>query len=136
MNHQSQQIHAWHALDLQSLEQTLDATPGGLSASEATSRLVKFGPNVLQHTPPPSWWQIVLRQFRGPLIYIFGVAAVVSAAIGEPTDAAFIAAVLGLNALIGGYQEWRAEKSTQALQQLLQIRAAVMRDGEVSEIDA
>ncbi len=38
--------------------------------------------------------------------------------------------------LIGGYQEWRAEKSTQALQQLLQIRAAVMRDGEVCEMEA
>jgi len=77
-----------------------------------------------------------LRQFRSPLIYILGVAALVSIAIGEPTDAAFIAAVLGLNALIGGYQEWRAEKSTQALQQLLQIRAAVLRDGEVSEVAA
>ncbi len=77
-----------------------------------------------------------MRQFRSPLIYILAVAAVVSVAIGEPTDAAFIAGVLGLNALIGGYQEWRAEKSTQALQQLLQIRAAVVRDGEVCEMEA
>jgi len=136
MNHQSQKIHAWHALDLSSIEQTLDAKSGGLSESEAATRLGKFGPNVLPHTPPPTWWQIVLRQFLSPLIYILGVAAVVSVAIGEPIDAAFIVAVLGLNALIGGYQEWRAEKNTQALQKLLQIRAAVMRDGEVSEIDA
>ena len=77
-----------------------------------------------------------MQQFRSPLIYILGIAAAVSVAIGEPTDAGFIAAVLGLNAVIGGYQEWRAEKSTQALQQLLQIRAAVMREGEVSEVDA
>jgi len=136
MNYQSQQILAWHALDLPSLEQTLGATPGDLSESEAAARLEKFGPNVLPHAPPPAWWQIVLRQFRSPLIYILGVAAVVSVAIGEPVDAAFIAAVLGLNALIGGYQEWRAEKSTQALQQLLQIRAAVVRDGEVRETEA
>ena len=136
MNHPSQRIHAWHALDLPSLEQTLDAPSGGLSGSEAAARLVKFGPNELPHAPVPTWWQIVLRQFRSPLIYILGVAAVVSVAIGEPTDAAFIAAVLGLNALIGGYQEWRAEKSTQALQQLLQIRASVVRDGEVCEIEA
>ena len=136
MNYQSQQIQAWHALDLPLLEQSLDATPAGLSRPESAARLEKFGPNVLPHTPPPAWWQIALRQFRSPLIYILGVAAIVSVAIGEPTDAAFIAAVLGLNALIGGYQEWRAEKSTQALQQLLQIRAAVVRDGEVCEIDA
>jgi len=136
VNDQSQPNHAWHALDLLSLEQSLDATPSGLSASEAAVRLERFGPNVLPHTPPPTWWQIGLRQFRSPLIYILGVAALVSVAIGEATDAAFIAAVLGLNALIGGYQEWRAEKSTQALQQLLQIRAAVLRDGDVSEVEA
>ena len=120
MNHQSQPIIAWHALDLPSLEQALDVTPAGLTTSEAAARLVNYGPNELPHAPPPTWWQIVLRQFRSPLIYILGVAAVVSVAIGEPTDAGFIAAVLGLNALIGGYQEWRAEKSTRALQQLLQ----------------
>ncbi len=136
MDQQLQQVQAWHALDLPSLEKSVDATPHGLTGSEAAERLEKFGPNVLPHAPRPAWWQIALRQFRSPLIYILGVAAVVSVAIGEPTDAGFIAAVLGLNALIGGYQEWRAEKSTQALQQLLQIRAAVTRDGEVCDIDA
>lgn len=132
----SQSIHAWHAFELAALEEQLHATPTGLTGAEAAARLQKLGPNVLPHAPRPPWWQIALRQFRSPLIYILGVAAVVSIAIGEPADAAFIAAVLGLNALIGGYQEWRAEKSTQALQKLLQIRAAVMRDGEVCEIDA
>ncbi len=136
MNHQSPQIHAWHALDMPALEQALNAAPGGLSGSEARARLGSFGPNLLPHAASPTGWQIVLRQFRSPLIYLLGVAAVVSLAIGEPTDAVFIAAVLGLNALIGGYQEWRAEKSTQALQQLLQIRATVVRDGEVCEIEA
>ena len=136
MNHQLQQSHAWHAIDLPSLERRFAATTEGLSSSEAAARLEEFGPNLLPHTPPPPWWQIALRQFRSPLIYILAVAAVVSVAIGEPTDATFIAAVLVLNALIGGYQEWRAEKSTQALQQLLQIRAAVMRDGDVCEVAA
>jgi magnesium-transporting ATPase (P-type) len=65
-----------------------------------------------------------------------GVAAVISLALGEGTDATFIAAVLGVNALIGGYQEWRAEKSTRALQKLLQIHATVVRDGETLEINA
>ena len=136
MDQQPQQARAWHALDSASLEKLLDAKPVGLTGAEAAERLTTFGLNALPHAPRPTWWQIALRQFRSPLIYILGVAAAVSVAIGEPTDAGFIAAVLGLNALISGYQEWRAEKSTQALQQLLQIRAAVMRDGEVCEIDA
>lgn len=136
MDQRSQLTQSWHKGDLPSLEKSLDATPGGLTGAEAAERLRKFGPNELPHAPRPTWWQIALRQFRSPLIYILGIAAAVSVAIGEPIDAGFIVAVLGLNALIGGYQEWRAEKSTQALQQLLQIRAAVMRDGEVYEIDA
>jgi len=136
MNYQSQHDRVWHTLDLSTLEQTLDATPGGLTTPEAAARLVKYGPNELPHAPAPPWWQILLRQFHNPLIYILGVAAVVSVVIGESTDAMFIAAVVGLNTLIGGYWEWRAEKSTRALQQLLQIRASVVRDGEVCEIEA
>ena len=136
MDYPSQQTQAWHAVDLPSLEQALDATPGGLSGEEAAARLERLGPNVLPHAPRPSWWQVGIRQFRNPLIYVLGVAAVVSVAMGEPVDAAFITAVLGLNGLIGGVQEWRAEKSTQALQQLLRIRATVVRDGEACEIDA
>ena len=62
-----------------------------------------------------------MRQFHSPLIYILGVAAIISVVIGEPADAAFIAAVLVLNAFIGGYQEWRAEKGNQALQKMLQM---------------
>ncbi len=126
----------WHALDLASLQSTLDTKPNAMTTAEAKQRLERFGRNQLPQAPRPTRWQIILRQFRSPLIYILGVAAVVSVAIGEPMDAAFIAAVLVLNALIGGHQEWRAEKSTQALQRLLRIRAAVMRDDEVVEIDA
>jgi magnesium-transporting ATPase (P-type) len=70
------------------------------------------------------------------LIYILGLAALVSVVIGDIKDAEFILAVLLLNAAISGYQEWRAEQSSRALQQLLKIRAAVMRNGDVCEIDA
>ncbi len=136
VTHDASPAQSWHALDLPSLERALDATPAGLTTCEAAARLSRVGPNALPHAPPPTWWQILLRQFRSPLIYILAAAGAVSIAIGEPTDAAFIAGVLSLNALIGGYQEWRAEKSTQSLQKLLQIRAAVMRDGDISEIEA
>lgn len=103
---------------------------------EAQDRLGSYGPNRLPEQPAPTLWEILLRQFRSPLIYILGAAAAVSLAIGDLKDAGFIAAVLILNALIGGYQEWRAEKSSRALQKFLKIRAMVVRDGEVREIDA
>ena len=49
MNQHLQQVQAWHALDLPSLEKSLDARPGGLTDGEAAERLRKFGPNELPH---------------------------------------------------------------------------------------
>jgi len=126
----------WHVLPLSDLLAHLKASEKGLTNEEAKSRLERFGRNRLPHQPPPTWWQIGLRQFRSPLIYILGAAALVSLLTGHFEDAVFIAAVLVLNATIGGYQEWRAEQSSRALQKLLQVRASVKRNGEVFEIDA
>jgi len=84
---------------------------------------------------PPSFAWIFARQFHSPLVYVLGIATAVSLAIGETTDALFILAVLLLNASIGGFQEWRAERSSRALQQLLRTRATVDRDRETKEID-
>jgi magnesium-transporting ATPase (P-type) len=127
---------AWHTQPLTDFYQAIDATESGLTSPEAQSRLEKHGPNRLPQQPPPAWWQILLRQFQSPLIYILVAAAVVAIIAGDFKDAGFIALVLAINALIGGYQEWRAEQSSRALQKLLQIRAAVVRDGEVCEVDA
>jgi len=127
---------AWHTAQLTDVVRSLESSEEGLSASEAKRRLAKFGPNSLPHQPPPSWWQILLRQFQSPLIYILVAAAIVALVTGDFKDAGFIAAVLAINAGIGGYQEWRAEQSSRALQKLLHIRASVIRDGGVREIDA
>lgn len=127
---------AWHALDAGRVREALSAAETGLASAEAEARLQNHGPNRLPEQPAPTLWEILLRQFRSPLIYILGVAAVVSLAIGDLKDAAFIAAVLVLNAMIGGYQEWRAEKSSRALQKFLKIRASVVRDGDMREVDA
>jgi len=126
----------WHELNLPALFEAVNGSAAGLSEAEAQKRLAQFGPNQLPQQPPPPWWLLLLRQFNSPLIYILAIAVVVSVAIGDFTDAGFIAAVLAVNALIGGYQEWRAEQSSRALQQLLHIRATVVRDGEAREVDA
>ncbi|MFN9911836.1 MAG: cation-transporting P-type ATPase, partial [Pirellulaceae bacterium] len=94
----------------------------------------RVGPNKLPEQKPPTLGQIALRQFYSPLIYILLVAGVVSIVIGDLKDAGFIAAVLVINAVIGGYQEWKAEQSSQALRKMLQIRASVQRDGDVREM--
>ncbi len=136
MNQRQQAAAAWHSLGLAEVSKQLNATEHGLSEAEAKARLSEYGPNKLPQRPPAALWQIVLRQFSSPLIYILALAAIVSVAIGDVKDAAFIAGVLVLNAVIGAYQEWKAEQSSHALRKLLQIRASVHRDGDVREVSA
>src|SRR5690554_3663533 len=110
---------AWHALGFDETFATVASGSEGLSSAEAARRLLRVGPNVLPQTPPPSALLLFLRQFNSPLIYILAAAAVVSGAMGDLKDAGFIFAVLLLNAVIGTWQEWRAERESQGLQKLL-----------------
>lgn len=127
---------AWHALSHEATCARLQATTNGLSSGEAATRLAACGPNVIPHAAPPSPLRLFLRQFNSPLIYVLAAAAAVSLVGGEVKDAVFIGVVLIVNALIGAWQEWQAEKSSQSLQKILQVRATVLRDGVAIDVDA
>ena len=126
----------WHALkDSEVLAKTRSCRQG-LTSSEAAVRLDRHGPNLLPGKPPPGLATIFVHQFLSPLIYILIAAGLVSLAIGEWTDAGFIFAVILLNAMLGTFQEWKAERSAAALQQLLKISCRVRRDNHVQALDA
>ena len=126
----------WHALTLDEVFTHLEASREGPDDAQAATRLEKHGPNTLPHRQPPTLTRIILHQFLSPLIYILVAAGVVSAALGDWKDAFFIFAVILLNAVLGTYQEWRAEKGAAALQDLLKVTARARRSGTVQEIDA
>ena len=126
----------WHCLGADEALAAVDATTTGLASVEARSRLARFGRNVLPSKPPPGWLAIGLRQLKSPLVYVLLAAALVALALGDLTDAAFIGVVLGVNSILGGWQEWHAEKQSQGLKKLLRIRAVVLRDGAFVEKDA
>ena len=117
--------------------QTLDASrQRGLSASEVQRRLEEHGPNAFEEKKPKTLLQMFLSQLRDPMIYILMGAVVISAALGEFSDAFIIVAVILLNAVVGVVQESKAEKSLEALKQLSSPTAMVRREGKVSEIPA
>lgn len=103
-------------------------TSTGLTAGEVEHRLNQYGPNLLPQRKPVTVGQILLRQFLSPLIYVLLLAALLSLFLGDYTDAGFIGVVLLINALIGAFQEWRAESNADALQKLIKIRVRVRRD--------
>ena len=87
---------AWHALTGDAVLLQLASRHAGLSSAEAAERLARYGANALPAPQPPGVLTIFCRQFLSPLIYILLVAAAISLAIGELTDAAFIAVVVVL----------------------------------------
>ena len=126
----------WHALEWQEVLSGLQSDgETGLSPDEVAARLKRHGLNDLPRPKPPGLLVLYLRQFVNPLIYLLAAAAAVSVAIGEASDALFIFAVLQFNALIGTYQEYQAQKSAGALDNLIRDQATVIRGGEVHVID-
>jgi Ca2+-transporting ATPase len=122
-----------------SSEQELEAlgsSLNGLSKKECAGRLEQFGPNTLPEPKTTSAAVLFLRQFLSPLIYVLLLAALISLLLRETSDAAFIFAVLLINALIGTVQEYSAQRSAEALRRLVKTYAHVLREGEAFEIDA
>ena len=114
----------------------LASSESGLSTIEAARRLAQNGPNELREAEPITAWVIFLRQFKNLIIWILIGAAVVSGALGEWVDAFAILAIVMLNAVIGFYQEFSAEKSIAALKKMTAPRAKVWRDGAVTTLAA
>ena len=125
-----------HALAAAAALHELAATARGLSAREAADRLAQFGRNALPRARAPGAGLLFLRQFKSPLIYVLLAATLASLLLRDWSDAGFILAVLLVNATIGTYQEYSAERSAEALRSLVAPRAIVERGGISHDIDA
>ena len=126
---------------LQSVEDVfkeVQSSPSGLSSQEAASRLEKYGANTLQEGKKKSLLEKFVDQFKDFMILVLLVAAVVSmfAHQGEPdpTDAIIILAVVLLNAVLGVFQESKAEEAIEALKKMASPVASVLRDGHVEHV--
>lgn len=105
------------------------AAPNGLTAGEASTRLAQQGPNEIQHEKGTSPWVMLAGQFKSPVIWLLLGAAVISAFLREVADAIAIGAIVVANALVGFFQEYRAERAVLALRSMTAPRARVLRDG-------
>jgi Ca2+-transporting ATPase len=127
---------AWHNRSAEEVLAHLGSLATGLSAQEAAQRLAADGPNELKEGNRIGPVRMFVSQFKSLIIWILIAAGVVSAVLGEVVDAIAILAIVVLNAVIGFYQEFKAEKSIAALKKLTTPQAKVRRDGQVASIPA
>ncbi|NQV12888.1 MAG: HAD-IC family P-type ATPase [Parcubacteria group bacterium] len=126
----------------------LQGDPEGLSANEIAKRQEQHGLNLLPEEKPPSWFVLLLAQFKGILIYILLAAAAInfglvcrehdelSFGLVEQADTYIILLAVLVNVVIGFIQEGRAQRSLQALEKIITLTARVVREGKEQVIDA
>lgn len=125
-----------HSISSNEAIEALNANPDGLGRDEVAERLKIYGHNSLPKPKPTGVAVYFIRQFLSPLIYILLLAAIVSILLGEWQDSIFIFIVLLANSAIGTVQEYSAERSAEALRNLVRTRTRVFRNGEEFELDS
>ncbi|EQB3120926.1 cation-translocating P-type ATPase, partial [Clostridium botulinum] len=108
----------------------------GLTTREAQKRIKKYGPNVLKKKKKVSPFKIFLEQFNDFIIWVLIVATAISGFMGEKADAITILIIVIMNAILGFVQEFKTEKSLEALNELSSPTAKVIRDSSVKVINA
>jgi magnesium-transporting ATPase (P-type) len=120
---------AWHVLDTETVCRSLDTSLRGLSEAEARIRLETAGPNRLPQGRKRGPLHRLLLQFHNLLIYVLLGAAALALALGHTIDAAVILGVVLINGVVGFIQEGRAERALDAIRNMVDPMASVLRDG-------
>ena len=131
-----------HQLGIKEIFRTFLADPfKGLSSEEARARQARDGFNEFEKTRHTTLWQKFISQFKSFMIIVLIFAAIISGVTGYMngegiTDAIIILSILIVNAIIGVFQEAKAEKSLDALEKLSAPHCKVIRDGETKIIES
>ena len=108
----------------------------GLSSSEASSRLEKYGPNRIESSNKRSLADKIKDQILDPMVILLIAASIISAFTGDKVEAIIIIAIVIINAIMSIYQEGQAEDSVAALQKMSSPEATVLRDGKRGKVKA
>ncbi|SDQ40128.1 cation-translocating P-type ATPase [Carnobacterium viridans] len=131
MERKQQLKEAFFAQDEETILKKMETTQKGLTSSEAEKRIAEYGPNELNQGKSKSIFVKFLEQFKDFMIIVLLAAALISAVFGDVTDAIIILVVVVLNAVLGVYQEAKAEEAIDALKKMSSPEARVKRDGNV-----
>lgn len=126
----------WHALTIQKSLEKLVTNDKGLDNSQVEKRISRYGLNQFTITEEVSALKIFLSQFHNFLIYLLSGASILSFIIGEIFDGLAIFTILVLNAILGFFQEYKAEKALQELKKLETPITKVKRGNKIITIES
>ena len=117
--------------DISEIEYELGASELGLKRTEVKERRAKYGANVLPKKKKDSIFKIFFCEFLDPMILLLLVAIAASVIAGEVVDAIVIAVIILVDAVMGAYQENRANTTAESLANYIKVKVRVLREGEV-----
>ncbi|MBC5775404.1 cation-translocating P-type ATPase [Pontibacter sp. KCTC 32443] len=129
-------MSTWHTQYTDEVLKDLGTSINGLSRSEASERLKKYGYNELQERAGKSPLRMLWEQFTQTMVLILIVAAIISAFLGKNIETIAILAIVVLFGVLGFVQEYRAEKAMAALKRMVVPTIRARRDGKVQELSA
>lgn len=111
-----------------------NATPAGLTSSEAAVRLVHYGPNILRAQRRSTLLLQFLAKFRNPLVLILLAASAISGLTGDVTSFIIISLIVLMSVTLDFVQEFRAGQAAERLRQSVSVHVLALRDGKPQEI--
>lgn len=129
-------LKSFYDAEIEEIFESLKTSKKGLSSKEAGERLKKYGRNVLPRKKKDSVIKIFFREFLDPLVLLLFVAIIASLVAGEIIDAFVILGIILVDAILGVYQENRANKTAEALEKLIRVNTNTLRNNSILPLDA
>lgn len=117
-------------MSLDNIYEELSTNRNGLSTKEVSKRLEKYGKNILPIKERNSVFKIFLGEFKDPIILLLIVAIIASIFVGEVFDAVAIFFIIMIDALVGTFEENKANKTMDSIVRLVSYTSTVLRDGK------
>ncbi len=135
MNQTNNGIKNWWLQSEQEVRRHLNTdSHRGLSRNEVQKRLLEFGPNQLSEQQKVSAFYLFFNQFTNFIVLILIAAAIIAGVLREWIDTLAIVVIVILNALLGFFQEYKAERSLAALRKMITPSSKVIRDGRLRRV--
>ncbi|MDT2011045.1 magnesium-translocating P-type ATPase [Carnobacterium divergens] len=109
-------------------------SPSGLSEQMASERLAEYGPNEVATQRPTPWFVLLIEAFKDPFVYVLALLMVVSALTNDFEASLVMGVMILLSVGIRFIQEYRSQKASLALKELIETTCGITRDGVTTEI--